>query len=91
MQKLVNNAIISGKFPDILKLADVTPFYKNKNSLDKKNYRPLSVLPAVSKIYVKIMEKQLNHYIQNHLSPYLCGYRKGLSTQQALLVLIESW
>ena len=37
------------------------------------------------------MEKQLNHYIQNHLSPYLCGYRKGYSTQQALLALFESW
>ena len=37
------------------------------------------------------MEKQLNHCIQNHLSPYLCGYRKSYSTQQALLALIGSW
>ena len=37
------------------------------------------------------MEKQLNHYIQNHLSPYWCGYQKGHSTQQTFLALIESW
>ena len=37
------------------------------------------------------MEKQLNDYIQNYLSPYVCGYRKGYCTQQALLVLVESW
>ena len=49
------------------------------------------LLLTISKIFAKLMEKQLNHYIQNHLSLYLCGYRKGYNTQQALLVLFGSW
>ena len=37
------------------------------------------------------MQKQINDYISNFLSPYLCGYRKGFITQLALLSLIEKW
>ena len=37
------------------------------------------------------MQRQINDYITNHLSPYLCGYRKGYNTQQALVSLIEKW
>ena len=37
------------------------------------------------------MQKQINYYITNYLSPYLCGYRKGYNTQQALVSLIEKW
>ena len=36
------------------------------------------------------MQRQINNYITNHLSPYLCGYRKG-NTQQALVFLLEKW
>ena len=91
LQKLVNDPIISGKLLGNLKSADVTPVSKMKTPLDKTNYRQVSVLPTISKIFEKLIEKQLNHYIQNYLSPYLCEHRKGYSTQQALLVLIESW
>ena len=37
------------------------------------------------------MQRQINNYIKNHLSPYLCGYRKGCNNQQALVSLIEKW
>ena len=37
------------------------------------------------------MDRQTNCYIEKHLSPYLCGYRKGFSCQYALLVMIETW
>ena len=45
----------------------------------------------MSKLFEKIMQKQINGFISNYLSPYLCGYRKGYNTQQALLALIEKW
>ena len=54
-----------------------------------KNYRPVNVLPVVSKIYEKIMQKQILEYIDKHLSPHLCGYRKGCSTQTALTSMLE--
>ena len=50
-----------------------------------KNYRPVSILPVVSKVFERIMHKQLTIFIDQHLSPYLCGYRKGYSTQHALV------
>ena len=56
-----------------------------------ENYRPVSVLPTVSKIFERIMQKQISDYIGKLLSPFLCGYRKGFSTQYALLTLIERW
>ena len=55
------------------------------------NYRPVSVLPTVSKILERIMQKQISDYIGKFLSPFLSGYRKGFSTQYALLTLIERW
>ena len=46
----INQSVVSGKLPDSLKLASISPLYKSKNSLDKTNYRPVSVLPLLSKI-----------------------------------------
>ena len=91
LHRLFNETITKGVFPDDLKLADVTPVFKNDDPFDKKNYRAVSVLPTISKIYEKLMQRQINDYIANHLSPYLCGYRKGYNTQQALVSLIEKW
>ena len=56
-----------------------------------KNYRPVSVLPVVSKFFERLMQKQTNDIIEKHLSPYLCGYRKGYNCQYALLCMIEQW
>ena len=72
-------------------MADVSPVYKKENPLLTKNYRPVSVLPTVTKIFERIMQNQLNEHINQFLSPFLCGYRTGFSTQTALLTLIERW
>ena len=74
-----------------MKLADITPIHKAKEKTDKSNYRPVSGLPAGSKVFEKIMQKQIGVYINEYLSPYLCGYRKGYSVQHALILLLETW
>ena len=76
LQKLISGDIISGKFQKNLKLADVTPVFKKKIPQDKTSHRPVSVLLKISKIFEKLMEKQLNYSKPFILSPYLCGYRK---------------
>ena len=91
LKALFNKAVLTGTFPNELKLADLTPVFKKEKPLKSKNYRPVSVLPVVSKIFERIMDKQMSLYVDNFLSQYLCGYRKGFSTQQALLSLIEKW
>ena len=86
-----NDRVIHCEFPNELKKADVTPTFKNVNPTKAKNYRPVSVLPVVSKVFERIMHKQISEYINQFLSPHLCGYRQGFSTQQALVSLIEKW
>ena len=91
LQKLFNNMLKTGNFPDNLKI-DITPVFQKKNVLHKASvYRPVSVLPSTSKVFEKLMQKQISDYISNYLSPYLCEYRKGFTLQQALLSLIENW
>ena len=58
LQTLLNGSLETGTFPDSLKLADVTSIFKKKDPLDKTNYRPVSVLPIVSKLFEKIMQKR---------------------------------
>ena len=91
LQKLFNKTLSNKEFPDELKLADETPIYKKDDPNKSKNYRPVSVLPVASKVFEKIMHDQTSQYINSFLTPYLCCYRRGFSTHQALLSLIEKW
>ena len=86
-----NNNITNGAFPSKLKTADITPTHKKKERILKENYRPISILPAISKIYEKLMEDQLNVYFENILSKFQCGFRKGFSAQHCLVYMIEKW
>ena len=67
----------------------MTPVLKKEDTSLLKNDRPVIFLPTVSKIYERIMQKQVLEYINKHLSPDLCGYRKGCSAQTALISTLE--
>ena len=71
-----------------MKLADITPVHKKDDVTIKSNYRPISGLPAGSKIFERIIQRQIALYMET-LSPYLCGYRKGYGVQHALIALLE--
>ena len=73
LQKLFNENLGTGNFPVKLKLADITPVFKKNNPLEKENDRPASVLLIVSKIFERIMQKQVTLFTEKRLSPYLCG------------------
>lgn len=90
LMNIWNEEVIKNKiFPHKLKLADISPIFKKlQNTLV---VRPVSVLPVVSKIFERIMDKQTDSYIKQFLSPFLCGYRKGYNCQYALLAMIEKW
>jgi len=88
----INESFESKSFPDFLKLADITPVYKKKGSKnDKGNFRPVSILPVISKIYERVIHDQITSYFDNILSDRQFGYRKGLGTQTPLLVMTEIW
>ena len=92
LQKIWNKELIGkGVFAENLKLAVVTLIHKKEDKSLAKNYRPVSVLPSVSKVFERLLQKQILEYINKYLSPFLCGYRKGFSAQTALISLIENW
>ena len=88
---LINTSFNSGIFPDKLKLAEITPVLKSGNSQSLGDYRPISILPAISKLFEKAMAVQINSYFDKIFSNLLCGFRKKHSTQHALLQLLRSW
>ena len=89
LHKLYNCSVENHEFPNNLKHALVTPLFKKDDNTDKSNYRPISVLPSISKIFERLMFKQLSTFIEIKISQYLCGFRKGYNTQHALMKLFD--
>ena len=87
---LVNVCFQSGIFLKILKKAIVFPLFK-KNPEIMSNYRPISILPILSKIFEKCLKSRLLHYFNtnNLLNQVQFGYQKGISTQDAILHVTE--
>ena len=86
----INKCLNNGVFPDNLKHADTTTSFKKNERLCKTNYRPISILPTLSKVYEKLLYYQIYKCFNNIFSKYLCGFRKGQSTQHALLYMLEA-
>ena len=64
---------------------------KGEDSCLKENYRPISILPALSKVVEKLFAKRIQAFMDTKLSKLLCGFRSGYSTQHALFRLIQKW
>ena len=86
----INLNIENGSFPVNLKTPDVTPIFKKLERILKTNYRGISILPTLSKIYEKIFYQQIYEYLGNIFSKYLGGFRKGHSAQHCLLYMLEN-
>ena len=86
-----NQSLVNGEFRHCLKQAQVIPVVKNKEKLDQYNYRPVIILPVISKIYERLMYHQIYKYFDQTFSKLQCGFRKGFSTQSCLLYMIENW
>ena len=80
----INDVIDKGVFPDSLKIANITPAHKKDEPTNKENYRPVSVLPLLSKVFERLLYDQLSEYLEKFLNTLLCGFRKAHSTQHAL-------
>ena len=87
--KFLVKDIRKGEFPDQLKTADIIPAFKKGGKHDTSNYRPLSILPILSKVYEKCLYKQMENYMENILSNSQCDFRKGFKAQQCLISMIE--
>ena len=91
ISKIYNDSVFNHMLPNALKNADITPAHKKDETTKKDNYIPISILPSVSKVFERQMYNQFYSYMSKFLSPFLCGFRKDYSTQQCLMVMIESF
>ena len=91
LSKDFNRSIDRGIYPSGLKYSDITPVFKSEERSNKSNYRPVSILPSLSKLYERMIFAQIYEYMNTILSKYQCGFRKGISTQHSLIAMIEQW
>ena len=74
-----------------MKYADVIPIHKKDDKTDKENYRPISILPNLSKVYERLMYNQIYPYFVTLFSKFQCGFGKGFKAQHCLLRMTEKW
>ena len=74
VSNIYNESILKSNFPVPLKKADITPVHKKGDTSTKENYRPVSILPSISKIFERKMHDQISLYMNKYLSGYLCGF-----------------
>ena len=88
---IINSSLTKGVVPSRWKQAVVISVHKSGDRGDPKNFRPISLLPVVSKVAERLVHQQLTTYLEsnNLLSPCQYGFRRGRSTEMALLTMTE--
>ena len=88
---IITNSLITGIFPDALKISKVIPIHKGNSSEEVNNYRPISLLSIFDKIIEKLVHKRLYTFLEQHSILYhnQFGFRKNNSTTYALLQITE--
>ena len=93
LRVIINQSLITGIFPQKLKVAMIIPIYKGKNTDQHEfvNYRPISLLPAISKIFEKVVHKQLYEYMTSNklFNNNQYGFRAKHSTEYAAIDLVD--
>ena len=89
---IFNNVILYGHYPDVLKIACVTALFKAGDKLDPNNYRPISSLPLLNKVFEKLIHKRLTSFFESHeiFTNKQFGFRKNMSTFDAVNNLLNN-
>lgn len=90
LARLINLSFVSGRFPDVLKKATVILIYKGGEKDNMGNYRPISLISVVAKVFEKLLFNRVVQYIEGHdlLSDMQFGFRSGKSSQDALAHMV---
>ena len=91
MTSLINHSINTHIFPAGLKYAELSPVFKKDDPLNKKNYRPISILPCMSKIFEKVLNMQISSYFYESVAENLSAFRHKHNTQSLLIKAVEDW
>ena len=92
ISELFNQSLLTGTFPDCLKKAKIIPIFKSGDTKSVNNYRPISMLPFLSKIFERLMFIRLNNFLD--MNEILCdeqfGFRKSSSTSDACVEFLDN-
>ena len=86
----INHSLKESTFCDELKQSEVILVYKELNPLQKENYRPVSFLQHISKVFKRIIFKQINNNMENKISKCVIGFRKSHGTQHSLISMLKN-
>ena len=88
---IINQSLTTGIFPELLKIAKISPIYKKDDKTKLNNYRPISILPSISKIFEKVIFSQIDDHFQSNNLYYTnqYGFRSFHSTELATLELVD--
>jgi hypothetical protein len=91
LARLFNESIIDGIYPNELKIAKLIPLFKTGDPTLTSNYRPISILPTIGKVFEKVVFRQLSNYLttNNIISPNQFGFREGNTTNDAITTFLE--
>ena len=93
LSKIINQSITESQFPSILKVAKLFPIHKNGPKNDPSTYRPISILPVISKVIERHITKHLFGFLNKFklLHRAQSGFRKNHSCNTVLINLIDKW
>ena len=89
---IMNNSVLTGKYPSKLKHAKTIPIFKDGDETDPNNYRPISLLSLFNRLFEKVMYNRLKSYVELNGLLYngQYGFRENMSTQHAILDIVNS-
>ena len=90
LTNILKDCLEENRFPNLMKVAEISPVFKKLGNNSKPNYRCITTLSNFAKLLESIIYSQLNDYMKKKFSKYFTGLRKNY-TQNSLLRLIESW
>lgn len=88
---IINFSLSSGCFPSLWKKANVVPIPKKSVTSELKDFRPISILPFLSKVLERVVYRQLSQFLQSHslLNSFQSGFRSAHSTSTALIKITD--
>ena len=88
-----NTSFQCGRFPSIWKTARVTPLFKSESLTERDNYRPISILPSISKVHESIANNDLQRFAAGNglTSDHQFAYARYSSATVALIIAVDSW
>ena len=92
LTRIFNTSIVTGTVPHLFKKATITPIHKSGDKTQAGNYRPISLLPIVSKILEKVVSTQFKEYLNEHnfLPSEQFAYRQGHSAEDAVTLVVNN-